>query len=149
MAGQASVSATFVTAGNHTVTVRFVNDNINFSISAATPQTQNVRIRTDMILATSLPDGALDSEAVTFYALVSSAGGTPTGTVNFFDGNTQIGSGTLNASGIATLTLSGLSIGTHAITALYVGDATFNPAVPATPLFQVVVRNRIKGRLIF
>jgi len=152
--GQATLPHTFTLTSNpnnHTVSVRYVSDNLNnFSNSSAAAQTQNVRRRTDIVLGTSLPDGALENEPVTFYALVTGAGGVPTGVVNFFDNGVLIGTGTLNASGIATLTLAnGLTIGNHNITAMYVGDATFNPAVPATALNQVVVRNRINGRLIY
>ena len=53
--------------------------------------------------------------------------GTPTGTVAFHDGTISIGTGTLSA-GQATLSTSTLSIGTHSITAIYQGDATFEPS---------------------
>jgi uncharacterized protein (DUF2141 family) len=48
--------------------------------------------------------------------------GTPTGTVTFRDGQNIIGTGTLNGAGQATLTLSSLSAGVHALTAVYGGD---------------------------
>ena len=51
--------------------------------------------------------------------------GTPTGTVTFLDGTTTIGTGTLNGSGVATLTISNLAVGSHPITAQYNGDASF------------------------
>ncbi|KJY40376.1 hypothetical protein VR41_15080, partial [Streptomyces sp. NRRL B-1568] len=50
--------------------------------------------------------------------------GTPTGTVDFFDGATLLGTGTLN-SGVATLVVTDLSVGSHALTATYNGDANF------------------------
>jgi len=49
----------------------------------------------------------------------------PAGIVTFLDGLTLLGTGTLSA-GVATLIVSGLSLGTHAIAATYAGDATFN-----------------------
>jgi hypothetical protein len=108
-----------------------------------------------MNIGTSLPDGALENEAITFYAVVTGVAGPvgnpiPTGTVNFFDNGVLIGTGVLNSAGVATLTLAGgLTIGNHSITAEYVGDSTFNPAVPTSALSQVVARTRIKGRLIY
>jgi hypothetical protein len=58
---------------------------------------------------------------------VPSAAGVPTGTVTFFDGTTQIGTGTLNGTGVATMTTTTLSVGQHSITAAYGGDTNFSP----------------------
>jgi hypothetical protein len=63
--------------------------------------------------------------AVTFTAAVSGSGGPPTGSVTFYDGNTAIGTSTLDGSGTATLTTSSLTPGNHSVTAVYNGDATF------------------------
>ena len=57
-------------------------------------------------------------------AAVSPGTGTPTGTVNFLDNGTQIGTGTLNA-GVATFSTSSLTVGTHPITAVYVASTNF------------------------
>lgn len=46
----------------------------------------------------------------------------PTGTVQFLDGSTPIGTGTL-ASDITTITTTGLAAGVHIITAIYSGDS--------------------------
>jgi hypothetical protein len=51
---------------------------------------------------------------------------TPTGTVTFIDGRTVLGSVLLNARGSTQFTVSGLSAGTHSITAVYGGDGHFN-----------------------
>ena len=60
---------------------------------------------------------------VTFTATVTSAVtaavGTPPGSVNFFDGATLLGSGTVT-NGVATFTTTSLSVGTHSITAVFV-----------------------------
>ena len=66
-------------------------------------------------------------KAVTLTSLVSSALGAMTvGSVTFTDGNTALGSGTLNASGVATLTTAVLAVGTHTITATYPGALNFS-----------------------
>ena len=67
-------------------------------------------------------------------AAVSPGTGTPTGTVNFFDGATQIGTGTLNSSGVATFSTSTLSVGTHSITAVYAGDTNFTTSTSTAVL---------------
>ncbi|MDF2261648.1 Ig-like domain-containing protein, partial [Streptomyces ferralitis] len=56
---------------------------------------------------------------------MSPGAGTPTGTVDFFDGGTPIGSATL-IGGTATITTSTLAVGPHALTATYNGDGNFN-----------------------
>ena len=63
-------------------------------------------------------------------ATISSATGTPTGSVVFEDGTTVLGNGTV-AAGVATFTTSSLGVGAHTITAVYSGDGDFNPATSA------------------
>ena len=70
-------------------------------------------------------------------APVSPGAGTPTGTVNFLDNGTQIGTGTLNSSGVATFSTTTLSVATHSITAVYVGDTNFKTST-STAVSQVV-----------
>ena len=73
-------------------------------------------------------------QSVTFTAKVT--GFSPTGTVIFFDGGTQIGTGTL-AAGTATFTTSSLAVGSHSITAKYGGDPN-NVASTSAALTQTV-----------
>jgi hypothetical protein len=83
----------------------------------------------------SSPNPSNQGQSVTFTATVTPAGGT--GQLSFRDGNTVIGSASLNASGTATFRLSSLSGGSHSITAVYPGDANFT-AGTSTALTQVV-----------
>lgn len=55
---------------------------------------------------------------------VSVTGGTPTGQVQLFDGATMIGAAATVAAGTATPTAPALAVGTHAISAHYLGDST-------------------------
>src|SRR5256886_593828 len=57
-------------------------------------------------------------------AVTAPVTGTPTGTVTFKDGASALGTGTLSG-GAATFITSGLTAGTHSITAVYSGDANF------------------------
>ncbi len=69
---------------------------------------------------------------VTLTATVTATGaGAPTGTVTFLDGTTALGTGTLNANGLATLTTSALLAGTHKLTAVYAGNANYAPSTSA------------------
>src|SRR5262249_45011415 len=92
------------------------------------------------VTVTSSNPSALVGQSVTFTATVTAndgVNGNATGTVVFFDGNAAIGTGTLNASGVATFSTSNLSGGTHSIVALYLGNSTFI-ASQSTALTQVV-----------
>lgn len=76
-------------------------------------------------------------QSVTFTATVTGTGGTPTGTITFKDGVAPLGSPVALAGGSAILATSSLSVGTHSITAVYSGDATFAPSTSSV-LNQVV-----------
>jgi hypothetical protein len=71
----------------------------------------------------------LEFQPVTFTALVQHTGpATPTGTVQFLDGGVLVGTGTVNSSGEASLTTTGLGIGAHFVVAYYMGDTNFAPS---------------------
>ena len=57
--------------------------------------------------------------------------------VTFYSGSTVLGTGTLNAFGIATFSTSTLPVGTASLTATYVGDANF--LTDTSPAFREVV----------
>jgi hypothetical protein len=80
-------------------------------------------------------------QAVTFTATVSQNAPLPetaTGTVTFLlDGSTSYGPITLNSTDQATITLVGLSVGTHTISATYSGD--INTAGSTSALFTQTV----------
>ncbi|HXW91665.1 MAG TPA: FG-GAP-like repeat-containing protein [Terriglobales bacterium] len=77
--------------------------------------------------------------AVTFSTTVTSPSGNgqPTGTVQFYDGSTLLDTSALGPSGSASFTTSRLATGTHLITAVYSGNAVFNPRT-SLPLTQIV-----------
>jgi Bacterial Ig-like domain (group 3)/MBG domain (YGX type)/PQQ-like domain len=62
---------------------------------------------------------------VALTATVSSTAGTPGGIVTFFNGSTTLGTGTLNAGGVATLSTTTLPVGTDAVSASYAATGNF------------------------
>ena len=81
------------------------------------------------------------SQPVTFTATVVTvpSGGSPTGTVTFYDGSTNLGTGTLNGSGVASVTTTILPVGYDGITATYSGDSfdvTSNASAVTQQVFQ-------------
>jgi hypothetical protein len=79
------------------------------------------------VTLTSSLNPSLYGNSVTFTAAVPPGA---TGTVQFEDGTTVLGTGTI-ANGIATLTTSTLAAGTHPMTAVYSGDVNYNSATSA------------------
>lgn len=136
--GQANFSTSSFSTGNHTIFATYSgNSDFLASTSAIFTQTVN-QATTSTILSSSLNPSTL-GQNVTFTATVTVAtpgAGTPSGLVNFFDGSTMIGSVTLNA-GVATFETSTLSLGTHLITAQYLGDINFSGSTSAI-LNQIV-----------
>ncbi len=60
----------------------------------------------------SAPGTAAYGASVTLTATVASTAGTPGGVVTFYSGSTGLGTGTLNGSGVATLSTTTLPVGT-------------------------------------
>jgi len=103
----------------------------NFAAASSTNYDQIVTAAQTMTTITSMLQPVVMGQSVTFTAQVTVVGpgsGTPDGTVNFYDGTTFIGSGTLSG-GYASLTTSSLNIGDNEITAHYVGTANFLPSI--------------------
>lgn len=106
-------------AGSYNVTATLVGTSLSVTYALT-----NTAFTTTTVTSSLNP--SLLGQSVTFTATVSSAGGTPTGTVQFKDGSTNLGTAvTLNGSGQATVTTSSLTAGTHTITAIYSGSTFF------------------------
>ena len=122
--GAATLSATAPTVGTYTVVATYGADAVyDFSTSSSATLTVNTTISTTTTLTES-PASARSGATVTLMATVAGAGGTPTGTVTFFDGTTAL-STTALTSGSATYTTTSLSAASHTITARYSGNNTF------------------------
>jgi hypothetical protein len=63
-------------------------------------------------------------------ASVASSGGTPTGTVNFFDGSTLLGQAAVGPNGQASLLVT-LGAGNHALKAVFAGTTPFTASTSA------------------
>jgi hypothetical protein len=89
--------------------------------------------------ATTVPVGS----SVTLTGTISVGSPLPTGSVSFYYGNTLIGSGSLNSSGVATLTANtaGIALGTYSVTARYAGDANYGPATTSPLSITLVAKS--------
>ena len=122
-----------------------ITANIPVSFVASGCPTPPPKASTSVSL-TSSANPSVYGQSVTFTATVSviaPGSGTPTGTVAFQDGGTNIASCAAQtvSGGVATCTISSLTVTppTHAITAVFNGDANFNGSTSNTTT-QVVNR---------
>jgi hypothetical protein len=133
--GKASLTISSFVVGGHAITAAYGGDTNNGASSASLAQTVNKDKTTTTVTSSSSTVSSV--QPVTFTATVKLAdagSGTPTGTVTFTDGSTVLGTSTLSAGGVATLTVSSLSFGAHQIVATYSGDADFLASANSTPL---------------
>ena len=77
------------------------------------------------------PDSGVLGQTVSLTATVTSASGTPAGNVSFRNAGTQFATATLNAQGVATVQTNALPLGTHQITARYLGSASHRASTSA------------------
>jgi hypothetical protein len=97
-----------------------------------------VNTASTIIVITSSTNPSVIGQTVTFRTTIlaiAPGNGAPTGTVQFFDGKTSLGTAPVSAPAIAastisvstsTLAVSTLTAGAHTITAKYSGDSNFN-----------------------
>jgi hypothetical protein len=140
--GSANSTATFpipntLAPGSYTVNVTYSGDANYLGVPTATPISFTVNKASPAVSLVSSLNPVFSLNPVTFTATVSSAAGTPTGSITFTDGQTLLSSVQLS-QGVATDTTSSLAIGVHSIVATYSGDANFVGAT-STTLTQAVV----------
>jgi hypothetical protein len=138
--GSASFTTASLSPGTHSVTASYGGSS-NYAAANSNVLSQIVKANTSVALSSSL-NPSIAGTAVTFTALVTPA--TATGTVQFLDGATVLGSAAISG-GQASFTTSSLAQGVQSITAVYGGDAadsgsssaplteTVNPPAPSAP----------------
>ena len=122
----------------------FIADSLNNRVREATltPVVAVSPDSTDTTVSTSGP--TVVGQPATLIATVAniSGTGTPTGIVTFLDNGTPLGAALLNASGQATLSVTGLTVASHSITAVYGGGIDFTGSGSA-PVIQQVTSNPV------
>jgi hypothetical protein len=145
--GTATLAASSLPGGSNSLTASYPGDaNFSASTSSAVGVTVTpITVGTSTAISASSTN-AVTGTSITFTASVSPSSGAtaPSGTARFYDGSALLGSGMLNATGVATYTTSALSIATHSITATYTGVTTasivftgsVSPALPVAVTAQ-------------
>jgi hypothetical protein len=106
--------------GTYTVVASFPGS-ANYGADHSTPAVFTINPAAAIIALTSSTSSAVYDQPVTWVAAVTAIG-TPGGSVTFFNGTTALATVPLDNSGQATLTTTGLDLGSNAITAIYSGD---------------------------
>ncbi|HZW79628.1 MAG TPA: FG-GAP-like repeat-containing protein [Candidatus Deferrimicrobiaceae bacterium] len=127
-AGTASLTSSGLAGGMHSITAAYGGGgDDNASTSAAVVEMVQKAGTTTLLNANS------NAGTLILTATVNPGNsGAPTGVVTFLDGTTQLGSVTVNANGVATLSTAALAAGNHSITAAYSGDGDFDGSSSST-----------------
>jgi hypothetical protein len=127
LTGVATCTVSSLAVASHSVTAIYSGDT-NFQSSSSSALSDSVnRASSATLLATSTPNVTL-GQPLTITAtvtVVAPGAGVPSGTVRFLDGSTVLGTGTLDVTGVATLTTSSLALGKHSLSVSYLGDSSF------------------------
>lgn len=119
--GTAACSTSTLSLGSHNVVAQYAGDPQNAAATSAT-LVQVVKQQTTLAL-TSSANPVVVTNSLMFTVLATAVSGTPTGSATFIDGTTTLGTVNL-ANGQASFTTSILTVGSHAITVQYSGDAS-------------------------
>jgi unsaturated chondroitin disaccharide hydrolase len=123
--GKAKFTTLKLAVGSHSITVVYAGS-ANFNASTSPAHTLLVSKAATSTTVMSSLNPAKHGSPVSFTATVkSSTTGTPTGSLTFKDGASALATVTLS-SGKAAFTTSTLTIGSHSITAVFTGSASFN-----------------------
>lgn len=137
--GVATFTDSVLAVGAHSITANYAGDaNDLASVSSVLSETVN-KAATSLTLASSLPTSN-PGQSVTFTAtlsVVSPGAGSLGGTIQFQIDGSNYGTLVAVSGGSASVSDSGLSSGSHTITAIYGGDANFASS-NANPLTQTV-----------
>jgi hypothetical protein len=136
--GSANFSTSSLSVGQHTIVATYTGD-ANNSAASSPGVVETIQQSTSAVTLSSNKNPALIGDAVTFAMTVSGTGSQPTGTVILRDGANSIGTTGVDANGLATLTVSSLSIGAHTLIASYNGDSS-HPGSVSGPLLQTILQ---------
>jgi autotransporter-associated beta strand protein len=149
---QANASGQYVYAtsslgfGLHKITATFNPNNssgVGFGTSTSAPLNEAVRSTTATTLSSGSPNPSAVGQPITLTATVAgipAINGSPTnGTVTFFSNNAFLGTGPVNANGVATFTTASLTRGNYTFTSTYGGNTLFGPSPVSNSINQTVV----------
>jgi hypothetical protein len=130
--GSATLSHTFDSVGAHDITAAY---NAGPGFHSSTSGVQTVDVSADTTTTISAPNAALVGDSITVSAVVTPANAV--GTVQFKDGETNLGAPVAVVNGTASLTRSYDASGTHSFTAVFTGEAGYGDSVSTATQLDV------------
>ncbi len=150
----ATTTTSFSSLGTQNLSAIYSGDN-NFATSTGTVPVLVVASTTTTVTTSNANPTATPSSTVTLTATVNGTGGTPSGSVQFYDDLLPIGSpATLNSSGAGTMTVTtallqaanALTPGLHSISAIYLPDSnSINSFFTSTGVYEQAVQAKPFG----
>lgn len=123
-AGTAVFNTSSLIIGTHTIQAVYSGD--SHYVSQGATATEVIRYPPVVLALSSSLNPESFGQSVTFTARATDTGPTPTGSVIFQDNGKQIGQVSLAPNGTAAFATNSLSIGSHAIQAIYSGDSNYD-----------------------
>jgi Bacterial Ig-like domain (group 3)/FG-GAP-like repeat len=112
-------------AGTHNVEASYAGDASRMATTSSTVALTGTGLPATTTTLVPSPSPASSGQTVTLRATVApTPTGAPLGSVSFYNGETLLGIGTVNVSGVATLSTSTLPTGADSLTAVYSGNTT-------------------------
>jgi Bacterial Ig-like domain (group 3) len=129
-AGTATLTLSTLSAGSYAIVGSYSGDPHYPAGQSAVAPLQVVSTTATTLVAS--PNPVTAGQTLNLVATVSASGtASLSGTVNFMNGSTVLGSGSVNSSGVATLSISSLPAGTYSLTARFVGNSSFGSSTSA------------------
>lgn len=132
----ASLATTALGGGTRTIEAAFAATANLAASSATVSQTINKASTTTTLGSSSNPSRF--GQSITLSSTVSSAVGTPTGSVDFYDGGTLLGTGTLDGNGHASISTTAVGVGIRPVIAQYQGSTDYSTSLASGGFQQVL-----------
>ena len=145
--GVATFNLTGFNGGTYTLTVNYSGDSQFLASNGSSSVT--VSLATPAVtIGTITPYAGAASKNLIVATVAGPAGTHPTGTITFLQGTTPVDPTqptTVDANGNVSFDTVNLPVGSYTLTAVYSGDANFNPATSAPFSFQIL---QTRGNLL-
>ena len=132
----ASLNVGSLAVGSHSITAVYSGDANNAGVTSAVLTQTVAAAASTTALSTSAASLTL-GQGLTLTAAVS--GYAPTGSVQFKDGDTDLGNAVTMTDGSASYSTNSLTAGSHSITAVYSGDANNGGSTSAAAILSVTL----------
>lgn len=135
--GVATFTYTGQGVGTHTFNCTTTADESYSSVTSSDVTVTMSKRPTSVSLSLSPSTIYVDGSSTATATLTQSSTPMSGATLTFKDGSTTLGTGTTNNNGVATYTISGLSSGSHSITATYDGNSTYDSSTSTAQTLTV------------